>query len=226
MNSGTGRRRVAVLSMRLRPNRMPAMPRQSLTLLAALSSALLAAPAFAQSAAPAAPAPAPAPPPSQPVLFNGPAAAEADVASIDAIVAALYDVISGPAGQARDWNRLRSLFIPTARMMPVGVRPDGNAVMRLMQVNDYVASSGPLLLEKGFRERELARRTEQFGNIAHVFSTYEGTVEGDGHPMRGINSLQLMNDGKRWWIVSLMWEAENPKLSLPTKYLPATGDDH
>ena len=105
-------------------------------------------------------------------------------------------------------------------MMPVGVRPDGQAVMRLLQVNDYVASSGPLLVEKGFHERELARRTEQFGNIAHVFSTYEGTVEGEQHPMRGINSLQLMNDGKRWWIVSLMWEGENPKLSLPAQYLP------
>ena len=63
----------------------------------------------------------------------------------------------------------------------------------------------------------------QFGNIAHVFSTYEGTIEGEDHPMRGINSLQLMNDGKRWWIVSLMWEGENPKLSLPAQYLPATG---
>lgn len=197
------------------------MLRQSLPLLAAL----LAAPAFAQSSAPAPPhAPAPAPaPPQQPVLFNGPAAAEKDVASIDAIMAALYDVISGPVGQARDWNRLRSLFVPTGRMMPVGVRPDGSAVMRLMQVNDYIATSGPLLLEKGFHERELARRTEQFGQIAHVFSTYEGTVEGEDHPMRGINSLQLMHDGKRWWIVSLMWEAESPALSLPAKYLPATG---
>lgn len=208
------------------------MLRPSLLLLAAL----VAAPAFAQSSKPVAPAapaspaapaaPAHAPPPGQPVLFNGPAAAEKDVASIDAIVAALYDVISGPSGQARDWNRLRSLFVPTARMMPVGVRPDGSAVMRLLQVNDYVASSGPVLLEKGFRERELARRTEQFGEIAHVFSTYEGTIEGEGQPMRGINSIQLMHDGKRWWIVSLMWEAENPKLSLPKQYLPPTGAGH
>lgn len=199
------------------------MLRLTLPLLAALA----AAPAFAQSAAPAAPtappAHAPAPPPSQPVNFNVPAAADKDVASIDAIMDALYDVISGPVGQARDWNRMRSLFVPTARMMPVGMRPDGSAGMRIGQVGDYIASSGPVLLEKGFRERELARRTEQFGNIAHVFSTYEGTIEGEDHPMRGINSLQLMNDGKRWWIVSLMWEGENPKLSLPAHYLPATG---
>jgi hypothetical protein len=198
------------------------MLRHSLPLLAAL----VAVPAFGQSAAAPATPHAPAPPPSQPVLFNVPPAADKDVASIDAIMAALYDVISGPAGQARDWNRLRSLFVPTGRMMPVGVRPNGEAVLRLGQVNDYIASSGPLLMEKGFHERELARRTEQFGNIAHVFSTYEGTVEGEARPMRGINSLQLMNDGKRWWIVSLMWEGENPNLSLPAQYLPATGGGH
>jgi hypothetical protein len=202
------------------------MLRQTLPLFAAL----LAFPAFAQSgAAPAAPAPAHAPAPAgpaQPVNFNGPPADAKDVESIDAIVGALYDVISGPVGQPRDWNRMRSLFVPTARMIPVGVRPDGVALMRLLGVGDYIASSGPILLEKGFRERELARRTEQFGHIAHVFSTYEGTIEGEDHPMRGINTLQLMNDGKRWWIVSLMWEGESPTLSLPAQYLPAKGGGH
>ncbi|HEU4991557.1 MAG TPA: hypothetical protein VFT52_03585 [Luteimonas sp.] len=201
------------------------MLRQTLPLFAAL----LAFPAFAQSAAPAAPAHAQAVTPTwpaQPVNFNGPPAAAKDVESIDAIVGALYDVISGPVGQPRDWNRMRSLFVPTARMIPVGVRPDGVALMRLLGVGDYIASSGPILLEKGFRERELARRTEQFGHIAHVFSTYEGTIEGEEHPMRGINTLQLMNDGKRWWIVSLMWEGESPTLSLPAQYLPAKGGGH
>ena len=157
---------------------------------------------------------------AQPVDFGVPAAKGQDVGSIDAIVAALYDTISGPAGQARDWNRLRSLFVPTARMMPVGVRSDDGVRMRLLQVNDYVASSGPLLVENGFHERELARRSERFGHIAHVFSTYEGKADADGHVMRGINSLQLMHDGRRWWIVSLMWEAESPKLGLPAEYLP------
>lgn len=178
--------------------------------------AALAAPAAAQNAQPAAAAA-----PAQPVNFSVPAAADKDVASVDAIIAALYDVISGPVGQARDWNRLRSLFIPEGRMMPVGQRPDGSAGMRLLRVNDYVAMSGALLVEKGFHERELARRTERFGHIVHVFSTYEGTLEGEAEPMRGINSIQLMHDGKRWWIVSLMWEAENPTLKLPAQYLPA-----
>ncbi|MCR6495878.1 hypothetical protein LJB71_06360 [Thermomonas sp. S9] len=175
--------------------------------------AALAAPVAAQTA------PA-TPPPPQPVNYSVPPAAEKDVASLDAIIAALYDVISGPVGQARDWNRLRSLFIPEARMMPVGVRPDGSVGMRLLAVNDYVALSGPLLVERGFHERELARRTERFGHIAHVFSTYEGKVAGDAPPMRGINTIQLMNDGRRWWIVSLMWEAESPGVALPAQYLP------
>lgn len=176
--------------------------------------AMLAMPAMAQTT------PA-TPPPAQPVNLSVPAATAADVASIDAIIDALYDVISGPVGQARDWNRLRSLFIPGGRMMPVGQRKDGSVGMRLLQANDYIAQSGPLLIEKGFHERELARRSERFGHIAHVFSTYEGKTAGDAHVMRGINSLQLMHDGQRWWIVSLMWEAETPSLPLPAQYLPA-----
>jgi hypothetical protein len=185
--------------------------------------AALATPAWAQSdPRAAAAAQAAPPPPSQPVLFGAPPAAAKDVESIDAIVAALYDVISGPVGQARDWNRMRSLFVPTARMMPVGVRKDGNVVMRMLAVNDYVASSGDLLVQKGFHERELARHTEQFGHIAQVFSTFEGKLDAGPEVMRGINTLELMNDGRRWWIVSIMWEDERPGLSLPAKYLPAT----
>ena len=160
----------------------------------------------------------------QPVQMTVPAAAPADVESIDAIVKALYDVISGPPGQARDWARFRSLFVPTARMIPIGMIPtglraEGQFGLRLMAPNDYIATSGPLLLEKGFHEREIARRVEQFGHIAHVFSTYEGRIEKDDHTLRGINSLQLMNDGKRWWIVSLMWEAEAGDVKLPEQYL-------
>ena len=155
----------------------------------------------------------------QPVQMSVPAAATADVESIDAIVDALYDVISGPPGQARDWARFRSLFVPTARMIPTGARADGQHGLRLLGPNDYIASSGPLLLDKGFHEHELARRVEQFGHIAQVFSSYEARIVKDDHTMRGINSIQLMNDGKRWWIVSLMWEAESDTLKLPAEFL-------
>jgi hypothetical protein len=154
-----------------------------------------------------------------------PAAKAEDVASVDAIMKAVYDVISGPAGQKRDWDRMRSLFIPEARMIAVGRRPDGESRMRAMSVEDYIKTSGPLLEERGFFEKEIARRTEQFGNIVHAFSTYEARQkEGDEKPfMRGINSFQLWNDGKRWWVVTIYWQAEDPSNPIPEKYMKSSG---
>jgi hypothetical protein len=155
-----------------------------------------------------------------PVVISVPAANPADVGSIDAIITALYDVISGPAGQARDWNRMRSLFIPGGRLMPAGPRPNGETGIRLFEVNDYVALSGAYLERVGFQEREIARRTEQFGHMAHVFSTYHGTMETEPTEIRGINSIQLISDGGRWWIISVFWEAERDDNPLPARYLP------
>ncbi len=103
--------------------------------------------------------------------------------------------------------------------MPTGPRAGGAIGMRLLTVNDYIAVSGAQLERIGFHEREIARRTEQFGHIAHVFSTYEGRTEKDSTVIRGINSIQLMNDGTRWWVVSVFWEAEGPGNPLPQHYL-------
>ena len=172
--------------------------------------------------APAVRAAAQAPPPSTdnvPVVVTVPQAAAADVGSIDAIITALYDVISGPAGQPRDWTRMRALFVPGGRLMPTLSRPGGSTGMRILEVNDYIALSGPMLERRGFREREIARRVEQFGHIAHVFSTYEGRTETDATVIRGINSIQLLHDGARWWVVSVYWEAESPGNPLPPRYL-------
>ena len=99
------------------------------------------------------------------------AAKPADVASPDAILAALYDVISGPAGQERDWNRFRSLFAPGARLIPTRVRPDGGADARVLTPDDYATAAGPGLTRNGFFEREIHRSTESYGNVMHVFST-------------------------------------------------------
>ncbi len=159
------------------------------------------------------------PPAAHPVVTAVPPATAADVASVDAIVNAMYDVISGPAGRPRNWTRMRSLFVPGGRMLPTGPRAGGGVGVRILEVNDYVATSGPLLERRGFNEKELARRTVQFGHIAHVFSTYEGRWEADGTVIRGINSIQLMNDGSRWWIVSVFWEAESADNPLPPMYL-------
>jgi len=146
----------------------------------------------------------------------------ADVASIDAIVAALYDVISGEAGKPRDWNRMRSLFAPEGRLMAVARRPDGEVVMRTMTVEDYIGRNAKAFATMGFFEREAARTTETFGQVAQVFSTYESRhAAGDAKPFqRGINSIQLAHDGKRWWIVNVVWRAEDKDLPLPERYLP------
>lgn len=150
-----------------------------------------------------------------------PAANPSDVASIDSIVAALYDVISGPAGKKRDWDRMRSLFIPGARLIPTGKRQSGEIGSRVLTVEDYINGSAKALEEGGFFEKEIARRTEHYGNIAHVFSTYDSRRKSeDPKPFaRGINSIQLMNDGKRWWIVTVFWQGEGPDNPLPEKYL-------
>jgi hypothetical protein len=149
------------------------------------------------------------------------AANPSDVQSMDAIIAALYDVISGPAGKKRDWNRMRSLFIPGARLIPTAKRPTGEISSRVLDVDGYIEASGEYLEKNGFFEKEIARRTETFGNIAHVFSTYEGRNKADDPKpfLRGINSIQLMNDGKRWWVVTVFWQPEGTDNPLPEKYL-------
>ena len=150
-----------------------------------------------------------------------PAARPADVASIDAILGALYDVISGPAGQKRDWNRMRALFAPGARLIPTGRRPDGTFNMRTWDVEQYITTAGTQLETNGFFEREIARRTERYGNVVHAFSTYESRrALADATPFaRGINSIQLWNDGQRWWVVTVFWEGERPDNQIPAQYL-------
>lgn len=149
-------------------------------------------------------------------------ASAADVATPDAIIAALYDVISGPAGKARDWNRLRALFAPQGKLVAVSNRPDGTTPATFLTVDDYIARVSKPFAEAGFYETELARTVDAFGPVMHVFSTYESRhAPADAKPFqRGVNSIQLQFDGKRWWIVNLMWRAETDKHPLPEKYLP------
>src|ERR1700682_2870308 len=146
-----------------------------------------------------------------------------DVASIDAIITAAYDVISGPAGQKRDLERERSLFLPGARLGPTAAeaRSTGGIAPRILDVEGYIARVEPYFAQTGFYEKEVARRTEQFGQIAQVWSTYESRPsESDPEPfMRGINSIHLFNDGTRWWIVTIYWQHESAEAPLPEKYL-------
>ena len=174
----------------------------------------------AQAPAPAAaPSQTPQPPPvSAPITSV--AANSADVATMDSTIAALYDVISGPPG-TRNWDRFRSLFAPGARLIPTGPRQTGEVGARVLTVEDYVQRAGTFFEKEGFYEREVNRRLERFGNIAHAFSTYESRhAKDDAKPFqRGINSIQLMNDGKRWWVVTIFWQGEDEKNPLPAMYL-------
>ena len=155
-----------------------------------------------------------------------PSANPADVESIDAIINASYDVISGPAGKARDWDRERSLFLPCARLVPTSKAPgvavrDPNDPLPVFDVEGFIKRVEPFFKETGFYEKEIARRTEQFGDIIHIWSTYESRHDpSEAEPfMRGINSIQLFHDGERWWILTIFWQQENPDCPLPTKYL-------
>ena len=147
-----------------------------------------------------------------------------DVESIEAIVAAAYDVISGPAGKKCDWKRERSLFISGARLIPTAVdagRNDVDLAPQVLDVDAYIARVQSYFATTGFYEKEVARRVEQFGQIAHVWSTYESRHDpNDAEPfMRGINSIQLFNDGSRWWILSIYWQHESPQHAIPEEYL-------
>lgn len=144
-----------------------------------------------------------------------------DVTSLDNIMKVLYASISGEKGEKRDWDRFKNLFIPEARLMPSGKNAEGKLGYRIWTPTEYVDRAGKSLEENGFFEIEISRNVVEYGSLVHAFSTYESyRSEKDAEPFaRGINSIQLMNDGTRWWIVSIYWLAETDELPLPKKYL-------
>jgi hypothetical protein len=151
-----------------------------------------------------------------------PNADPSDVASIDAIITAAYDGISGPPGERRDWDRERSLFYPGARLIPTA-KPGTNDDLapQMLDVDGFIARVEPYLAEDGFYEKEIARRIDQFGHIAHVWSVFESRHDADDPEpfIRGINSIQLFFDGDRWWIVNIYWQQESAEHPIPEKYL-------
>ena len=152
-----------------------------------------------------------------------PAPRPEDVASIDAIVSAWYDIISVAPGETVDWARDSSLYLPDVRFVIVsaGVPTDhGRARAVVLSHDEFIeASSGGL--SEGFVEREIHRTTQRFGNLAHVFSTYEFRRTADGPVLgRGINSIQLFHDGERWWIAGAAWRNETEDTPIPEEFLP------
>ncbi len=158
--------------------------------------------------------PSPALPAASPVQAN-----EKDVDTIDHIIAATHDVISGPAGP-RDWNRFRSLFYQDARLIPSFRDQNGKLQARASTQDEYAQRAGDYFGKEGFFETALANRIEVWDRIAHVWSTYESRhAKGDQPFARGINSFQLFYDGTRWWIITIYWEGEEAGHPLPEKYL-------
>jgi len=138
-----------------------------------------------------------------------------DVRSIESLVAALYDTISGPIGD-RDWDRLRSLMLPTAHLTASIIDEHGQHVLRSRSVEEYIARAREVFATEAFYERSLTVHVQHYGNIAHAYSSYASSHERGGQPFqRGINSLQLVYDGQRWWLASIIWDVERPGNLLP-----------
>jgi hypothetical protein len=143
-----------------------------------------------------------------------------DVGSIDGMLRAYYEVVSGPAGRPRQWARDRTLYIPGIRFVAMSEGKDGRLLARVQSHQEFVEAQDPVLIG-GFVEREIHRVTKRFGNIAHVFSTYETRRTAEGPVTgRGVNSIELFWDGKRWWIASAIWDQERPDNPIPNDLLP------
>ena len=143
------------------------------------------------------------------------AARPADVESIEGIVTASYETISGGVGVPRDWARDRTLFDPNSRSVSVSVdRKSGAVRTEGMTEQEFADRSDELLVKTGFTEREIAHVIKRFGNVATVLSSYE-TNDNSGQKSRGVNIFQLYFDGKRWWILSMVWDDERPGNPIP-----------
>ena len=158
---------------------------------------------------------------SQPLTQR--AADPADVASLDAIIAAFYDVVSGPAGERRDWARDSTLYTAGVRFTIESAANPGRR-WRTIDHGTYARESSAFL-EGGFFEREIHRVTQEFAGMAHIFSTYEWTAPTETGPQRGrgINSIELVFDQGRWWITFAQWASETPEHPIPAQYLPRGG---
>jgi hypothetical protein len=144
-----------------------------------------------------------------------------DVSSIDGMIRAYYDVISGPAGQPRQWSRDRSLYMPDTHFTIVGADTKGQTTIRSVNHQQFVDSSDAALVKRGFYEQEIHRVTQHYGNIAQVFSTYESREKLNGPVIeRGINSIELVYDGNRWWITAANWQDESKEYPIPAQFLP------
>ena len=145
-----------------------------------------------------------------------------DHASVDSIITALYDVISGPANHPRDWDRFHALLAPNCQFIPIGQDSTGAPRHTAYLADGFVELTRDYFDKNSFFEIETARKTERYGNLVHAFSTYDSYHNKDDEKpfQRGINSIQLIFEHGRWWIATVAWQPEWPDLPLPKAYLP------
>lgn len=143
-----------------------------------------------------------------------------DVKSVDALIKAYYATVSGPKGEARDWNRLRSLMLPETRFFSTRLAGDRQLPITLT-IDQYIEVNQKYFEKGGYYEREVNRKTDVFNTIGQVFSTYESRrhVDAPEPYSRGLNSFQVIFDGERWWITSILWAAETPANPIPPELL-------
>lgn len=145
----------------------------------------------------------------------------ADVETLDGIIAAYYEVVSGPAGERPDRARDETLHVPGARVGIADVGPDGKPTLAMMTLGEFHDRFGDVR-EEPFHEWEIHRVTQRFGNITHVWSTYMSSPAPNGPPQsRGINSIHLYFDGARWWITGWIFDGERPGNPIPEEFLPS-----
>lgn len=150
-----------------------------------------------------------------------PKARPEDVGSVDAVVRATYAAVSDDGVHGRDMDRFRSLFNPQAQLIDVSYH-DGKPAMTIRSIAEFASRAASQPARHPRYEREVARRTETYGNLVQVWSSNEYGVPGAPKPAgHGINSITLTYDGSRWWIIAVEWKNETPGQPVPRKYLPA-----
>jgi len=142
-----------------------------------------------------------------------------DVSTIDGIIKAFYETISGAKGVPRQWSRDKTLYMPGVRYVSMSER-DGKIRASNLDYMSYVNGVNESLVAEGFEERELNRIVRRFGNTAHVYSTYEFTASDGKEKGRGVNSIELFWDGTRWWIAFAAWDEERPNNPITKEFLP------
>lgn len=154
------------------------------------------------------------------ISSNALAQYDSDVESIDSIIEALYASISGDAGVERDWDRFRNLFVEGAKLTPTFQNQEGKVGFIRWSPDEYIERAGASLERDGFHEDEISREVDTYRYVTQVFSSYQSKRKKDGEVFaRGINSIQLFNDGNRWWVVSVFWSSENEEYPIPEQYL-------